>query len=54
MTQIVFEQKAHTYELEGLYCNYDLTFKWFFAPNASVQPFTVFTYGNDGSDTISN
>ena len=47
---IVFEQKAHMYELEALYCNYYLTFKWFFTPYTSVQPCTVFTHDKDGSN----
>ena len=42
------------YELEGLCSNYYLNFKRFFTPNTSVQLFTVFTNGNDGSSTISN
>jgi hypothetical protein len=49
---IIFEQKAHMYEMEGLYCNYYLTFKLFFKPNTSVQPFIVSTHDKDGSDTI--
>ena len=51
---IVFEKNEHMYELEGLYCNYYLTFKWFFKPNTFVQLFTIFTHDKDGSDTISN